>query len=434
MKKLIKKYVSVFLLTIFCTSSTIIPIQAASVPVETSNNIVGTLIDSNSVTSSIATLSVPSAYTYSWNPQLNIDSISISDNNIEVVGDIDGEDICLEGNIFDSYTQKDGYKSYVSNMVDKENNYKVIYCYIQLNSKYYKYSFDDQLRDKPMFLLYLQDKTGNLIVFEQELSDLNINLEEVEKNNYPLADSIDDYLWFFKVSEPTENEIVENVMQLSTEYGSTVSPIVLRTSVIGGEEFRVSAWGKIEASISEHTAQTTLYLQEFVYKESELYSNDTPFAIVYPYGSSTTMGKIIVGDNTTIQNYRWSGNYYVGGSLNASVTAGLSLGYFAPFAGIGLNFSLGYTGPLEVNSAEVCTYPNNNTWPRAALIKSPDNKELSLQNHGQHLNFIAGIASILNDYVSTEAQFAWSFQIDFGAEVNQYSVTDLPVTIPYSLN
>lgn len=434
MKNLIKKYVFIFLLTIFCTSSTTLPIQAASIPAETANNIIGTLIDSNSVTSSIATLSVPSTYSYSSNPRLNIDTITILANNIEVVGDINGEDICLEGNIFDSYTQKDGYESYVSNMVDKENNYKVIYCYIQLNSKYYKYSFNDQLRDKPMFLLYLQDKNGNLIVFEQELSNLDVNLEELEKNNYPLADSIDDYLWFFKVSELTENEIVANVMPLATEYNSTVSPIVLRTSVIGGEEFRVSAWGKIEASISDNTAQTTLSLQEYVYKESELYSNDTPFAIVYPYGSSTTMGKIIVGDNTTIQNYRWNGDYYVGGSLNASATAGLSIGYFGPFAGIGLNFSLGYTAPLEVNDTEECLYPDNNEWPRAALIKSPDNKELSLQNHGQHLNFIAGIASISDEYTSTEAQFAWSFQIDFGAEANQYSVTDLPVTIPYSLN
>lgn len=73
-------------------------------------------------------------------------------------------------------------------------------------------------------------------------------------------------------------------------------------------------------------------------------------------------------------------------------------------------------------------------WPRAAKITNPEDKELTLSEHGQHLDFVAGIASIGNEYTSTEAQFAWSFQIDFLAETNQYSVNDLDVIIPYSVN
>lgn len=72
----------------------------------------------------------------------------------------------LDGTLYLGSEQKVGLDTYVATLTDRSKNFDVLYFYIKNDTQKTKYIFDDNLNDKKMFAMYLQDDAGNVYIFE----------------------------------------------------------------------------------------------------------------------------------------------------------------------------------------------------------------------------------------------------------------------------
>ncbi|WP_163537356.1 hypothetical protein [Gracilibacillus sp. YIM 98692] len=384
--------------------------------------------------------------------KLHPDKLYLDNNLIELEGYITRREgavkkLNLSGQLYDSYTQKEGFDSYVGDLSDQSENFQVLYFMIKNDNVDYKYAFNQKLSDEKIFMLYLQDEDGNLYIFEEKLDQINIDASKI--NTTKKAQSNIDYLWFTNVLEPDEigksknNNYHDSIGIASVNSDTKVSPIVYRDWTYGGDEFRESAWAKVYGLVNDvpqygsSTAQTDLRLQEYVYKNGEFYSNDSNYKL-QAAGSQAQRdieGKIAFGYNTNVNYTYWDGEYWVWNEPNVAIKLKLATGLSLWSNGPSLGLELVQAEEKYSGSSNYTTYyPEGDDFPKNGVIYIEKEKDLYLDNHEEKLFLIADIStakSSATTNVSTSAEIGWTFDIFY---YDEFEPDDSQTNFGFSLD
>lgn len=449
---MIKKVFTLSLATVLLLS-TGLSVHAAQ---ENDNNpINGAIIEKVNIKKTFeeGSLNLPNAKKKSL--ELVTTNVSLQDGHLLIQGSVNNSNtsentqFTLNGKLYNSYTQNEGYANYVADLTDEQNNYEVLYFLIKNDSKNLKYVLNKDLTDEKIFILYLKDKYGNVLAFEDSLDKLGIDVSNLSLNE--TASAKNDYLWFTQILTPTEEGKIENPISdigiKSVHSSSSTTSIVYKDWTYGGDSYRESAWATVNASIGDvprygsAAAQTTLTLVEYVYRNSTLFSRDSNYQLQYA-GSVAVRdmyGKIAVGNNTTVQNFFWDGAYWEWSNFQTSLSIRLATGLSA--WNTSANVGLTITAPeyKQRGSSNLKTlYPSGGNFPKLAVTHIEKSKNLYLDNNDDYLTMAANIAtadSSQTTNVSTSAKFGWTFDIFYYSEFTpKDSRTDFGPTINYTSN
>jgi hypothetical protein len=381
--------------------------------------------------------------------KIKIYSVNHSDNSISIDGNVNGLDIALNGTLYNSFTQNEGFQTYVGDLKDSTGNFEVLYFLIKNDTNYYKYALDQKNTSSKFYDLVLKDKQGNILTFESSLDQLNIpDNFKVTTPEKPIPSL--DYLWFTKVSTPEETgeekpEPVITPQSIHSDYVST--PVTYRIWYYGGDKFKENVRGQVNGQITDvgrsgtSAAQVGLTLYESTYRNDVLYSNDTNYTIQYAGLSSQKdfLLEIGLGKNTGVVGEQWSGKYYKYDTLTPAISATVGAGFKA--AGLDFDVQLTLEGGTSVQKQTNYTpvwKKTDGTYAKTAIHKFPASSGVWLKNNGDNLNLTSNIATIdstLTHGVSTTAKFAATFQIFYYSEsTTPVTYTDLGPTISYLTN
>ena len=141
---------------------------------------------------------------------LNVENIGINGDDITFSGSVSNTAVTefnFVGKLYNSYTQKDGFHTYVADLKDQCNNFDVLYFMVKDDAKVYKYALNKSLQNSRLFVLYLMDKDGNVLTFEDSIDKLGVDFSNIKLTD--TAPSNFDYLWFTKILKPKKTGYVK---------------------------------------------------------------------------------------------------------------------------------------------------------------------------------------------------------------------------------
>jgi hypothetical protein len=430
-----------------------------SVQAITPGNVCGSLIEKDNVDAVFSKCSLDQI-----SNAANINSVTLSvldaninKNSVNIVGKISGlarSEINLSGNLYKSVLQNNGLNAYVADLKDLCGNYDVLYFLIRSDSSVYEFALNDKAENGRDFVLYLRDKDGNVLAFEDTVDKLGIDFSNIDAPN--VASSRIDSLWFAKILSPVNRGIIASESSVfEPNYGMVIdsihssyiySPILYTEWSYGGYLYRESCWAKINGLIVDiphagtSSAQTTITLCEHLYQNGVEIGNDTLYTIQNEsqYGVRDMYGKIALGYNSAVTCYYWDGNYWTSSGFRTSITASLGGGFSTPFASASLYLNLEAASAIYNGSNHLKTlYPDGSgNYPKNAIKKIPKANNIWLENNGDYLDMVATVATIdssaATDVVTT-ARFAWTFDVLYDLTV-QASYTNKGLALTYTSN
>lgn len=106
-------------------------------------------------------------------PVIDIVSVTVNDGNLVFVADVTEGDIATQlvasGPLYRSYVQQAGTNSIIGALQDENQNFKVIYFNIFNDNVDALFYCDGSWYMKPHLKVYLEDSSGNLLLFETEI-------------------------------------------------------------------------------------------------------------------------------------------------------------------------------------------------------------------------------------------------------------------------
>lgn len=382
----------------------------------------------------------------------SISNLTLTENNVSVILELgtDNKQVTLQGVLYDSYIQNEGYNAYVGNMTDISGEYEVLYFLIKDDTLEYKYILSEEYSSERAIVIYLQDENEEVYIIEQTLPQINGgNLADIDLE---LAPARMDYLWFTKILTPDEEGKLPNTVANNTREGRNgmeVTTIVFRDWTYGGDSFRESAWAKVEALIvdvgtSTSDANTKLSLVEYVYCNNSFYSNDSNYHL-QAAGSQAVRdmyGKIAVGYNTAISEVSWGGKFWVwnNGSLSLAPSISIGIGVGRGIWSLGASLSLEISAPVSVQNESNGHgfYVENGIYPKTARYYIEKSKNIYLEDNGDYLEMCSDIYTINTDLaknIETSAEIGWTFDIFYYDEFTPAdSQTDFGPTVSYIVN
>lgn len=126
-------------------------------------------------------------------PTLAIDFFAITDNNVSIIGDVNGKSLELKGDTYKSNLH-DG--KIILDVEDRSGNFEIIHASIFLKSpEDYDYLLSEKGQNN-ILMLYLKDESNNYFIFELTIPENIIaNVENYEYNELPEDKVILDHWW-----------------------------------------------------------------------------------------------------------------------------------------------------------------------------------------------------------------------------------------------
>ena len=323
-----KKLVSMFLITVMILSISPINIFASNDKV-----VSGMVIPKEQVENVFESGNLPpQAYSGNNAQTMYINQVNIQNETISITGNVflnnQANQFHLIGDLFNSNLQKRGFSAYCAKLIDQNDNYNVLYCFIKNDTLPYDYVLNQELSNSKLLQLYLKDANGNVIAIEDDLDNISINTENLQSTK--VADSEDDELWFGKILPGTYTEY-EPITSYSLQDGISYTTTLSRSSTYYGQQWveyaNAKVWGQIGdvPKYGNASAQSALKLEESTYIDGTYYDSISNFSL--QEGSNTDLkGIIALGYNTVGLSSQWTGKYWKGSSFNGSVSLGLGWG------------------------------------------------------------------------------------------------------------
>nr|WP_154959560.1 hypothetical protein [Paenibacillus xylanexedens] len=352
----------------------------------------------------------------------------ISGENVSIKGQIEYNNamkpLDLTGSLYNSETQKDNLDAYVGELKDTTGNFDVEYFFLKNNDVEYKETLNKDLAKDKLIILYLKDKEGNLLLFESNLDQFHIDINNLSSIQNK-AEPINDFLWFTKIVDGivTEDQIFSPQSNHST-YTST--NVYSKTTVAGGKTYKENVRGEVKAQIVDvgagvSTAYTTLTLKESTYIDGTLYSNTSNFTIHNGKTSANDLkGHIALGYNTTVNYSKWTGTYSKQVGV-ADVSFDLGIGLAGKLASASIPISFSQKSSREENDQSTSYYAQNGQYPKTAGMAIAKTKGVYLDKNNDYFTLNTTISTIdtgLTKNYQSLAKFLWNFDIYYYGQIS----------------
>lgn len=194
-------------------------------------------------------------------PLMEISSININNNQITFVATVTNngvsQDLLASGQLYNSFRQQDGTNSIIGKLNDENENFKVAYFNIFNDTEDAWFYSDNSWYMLPHLKVYLEDMSGNLLLFETEIPESLKNLVIENSENSP--EEVDSFWFMPYITSYTIAEVPGTGSDAVIDDIFYAKPT---TRASGGETYYLPEY-ELEALfngvIYENTAQPSIY-------------------------------------------------------------------------------------------------------------------------------------------------------------------------------
>ncbi|MDT0124698.1 hypothetical protein Q9R46_18695 [Paenibacillus sp. RRE4] len=225
----------------------------------------------------------------------------------------------LDGKLYSSREQSDGIESYVGDLKENNDSFKVLHFKIKTNDKADTSLISTDLRNTANIKLYLQDKKGDMFYFEEKLNHLNIDTSKITTDG-SYVDSLLDGNWFEQILAPAEPHKITNeeIGPFSANpYIKSCSNVYYSKVPFGVDVAEFYFCPKVEGNIVDvGKAGNANWTSRLTVAEHVRVNGTTTNGIEQRYkiggvtsGGTQTLGTIAAGQNTVITSRLIGGVY-----------------------------------------------------------------------------------------------------------------------------
>ncbi|CAI6080550.1 hypothetical protein PAECIP112173_02924 [Paenibacillus sp. JJ-100] len=354
----------------------------------------------------------------------------------------------LDGKLYSSREQSDGIESYVGDLKENNDSFKVLHFKIKTNDKADTSLISTDLRNTANIKLYLQDKKGDMFYFEEKLNHLNMDTSKITTDG-SYVDSLLDGNWFEQILAPAESYKITNeeISPSSTHsYIKSCSTVYYSKVPFGLDVAEFYFCPKVEGDIVDvGSSASANWTSRLTVAEHVRVNGTTTTGIEQRYkiggvtsGGTQTLGTIAAGQNTKITS-RLIGGVYKKSSSEVKVNWPVIVGYFTksvPYYAAGKS---AYDVLTSISYNTTTTNVSNNTYENvignASGYSYKIDKSGYLYDASHYLDlglFVSTWRSQETKNESTTAYINWKFDVSFlGSKVE---TLDWKIPVNYKVN